>query len=51
MAIFRCTECEKIFDFSMQYDIGGIVFCGKCHSIYKDKLKPKEDKKSKKYYD
>lgn len=41
MAIFRCSWCSEVFDLSSQFNIEGLLFCGKCHSIYKEKLKPK----------
>lgn len=41
MAIFKCYYCDDIFDLSMKHDLDGLPFCGKCYSIYRDKLKPK----------
>jgi hypothetical protein len=42
MAIFRCTYCNEIFDLAFLHDLDGLCFCGKCHSEYKEKLKPKK---------
>jgi DNA-directed RNA polymerase subunit RPC12/RpoP len=41
MAIFRCFDCEKIFDLSEQHPEVEVPHCKKCGEIMMDRWKPK----------